>query len=315
MKLFRPTYIILSLLLLAGCNDWVYDDRSNCPPDGDNVALLFTRMLAGTDGFRTNVLTVDVVVFNGGGNFVTHKAVSQADLAAFRANRQDGKSGTFLTLEPGDYRIVCWGNAAEHSMFDNMDASHTIGQMTLLHTEWQTGVSDSDDPLYYAPHISNLANPETFNITVPDGTPVTETIDFTAAHKTVEVFVKGLAALPEVDIDPLAGAYDFTMHTLSGKPMRFVRTAGSVTFNGETFAGARFYTAHFKNENTILVNIKSAADHSTIYTVDMRQFLADNSITLDETDHDLVQIMVEFIGTDVKVTVPSWAKEPVKPNF
>lgn len=315
MKRFRHTCIILSLLL-AGCNDWIYDDRSNCPPEGDNVTLLFTRMVAGSDEFRGNVLTADVMVYDESDRFITHKAVSQADLAAFRAARKDGRSGTFLTLPEGTYRIVCWGNADAHSLFENLDATHTLDEALLLHTAWQAGRSDSDDPMYYAPRMTDIDTPEIFTVTVPRRyESITATIDFTAAHKTVEVFIKGLAALPEVEIASLAGAYDFHMHTQAGKPMCFAQTAGNVTFQGNTFAGTKFHTAHFKNENTIQVHINSAADHSTLYTVDMRQFLTDNGITLDETDHDRIQILVTFIGADVKVTVPSWANEPVKPSF
>lgn len=315
MKFFRNAYIILSLMLFTGCDDWVYDDLSKCPPGADNVTLLFSRMIAGSDEFRNNVLSVDVVVYDENGEFVMRKSVPQADLAGFSAAQAAGKSGTFLTLDPGTYRIVCWGNAGGNTIYQNLAASKTLADAALQHSCYDAGVGETYDPLYYAPGMDNIATPETFTITVPQHGTTEKTIDFTAAHNTVEVYVKGLAVLPEVEITSMSWAYDFLMRTKNDRPLCFVQNTKNITYKGDTYAGAQFHTAQFSNENTILIHIKSAADHSILYTVNMREFLADNNITLDETDHDLIQILVTFIGADVKVTVPSWVDEPVKPTF
>lgn len=320
MKLFRDACLILSILCLQGCG-LINEDMSDCL-SGAEITLLFTRMVSGTDVFHSCVQTVDVMVFDENGLFVTQKTVTQADMDQFRTARPDGKGGTRFFLSPGVYRIVCWGNAGANTVYQNLSETYSFDDAILQHVHCNSGTGVSYDPLYYAPRMENLASPEVFTITVPESGSKTEIINFTAAHDTVELFVKGFknsfgpaTDKPEVEITSMSWGYDFQMFTQNDRPFSFLQNAQDVSAGNGLVAGVQFLTAQIENDNSILINIKEPFTHETIYTVNLKKFLADNKITLDPTDHDLIRIMAEFIGPDVKVTVPKWNSSDVIPEF
>lgn len=320
MKHFRHILFALPLLLMPGCG-LIYDDLSDCPPV-ENVTLLFTRMVAGSDEFGGIVQSVDVMVFDEGGGFVMRKTIPQADLQAFRAAHPDSKSGTRLRLDPGTYRIVGWGNAAGNCSFQNLTAPHTIADALLQHIDGESGTGATCDPLYYAPRMTGTAAPEIFTITVPESGSQTGTLDFTAAHDAVEVYIKGFGSSfgpatdkPEVEITSMSWAYDFLMHPRYDRPFCFVQYAQSVVSGSQTLAGVQFLTAQLNNDNSSLIHIRDPYTHETVYSVELKKFLADNNITLDPTDYDHIQILVEFLGADVRLTVPNWSGTGVTPGF
>lgn len=320
MKLFCHTCLLLSLLLFSGCG-LINEDMSDCLPE-ENVMLLFTRMLSGSDQFQSCVQTVDVMVFDENGRFLLRKTVTQLEMEAFRSINQDGKYGTSLSLAPGKYRIVCWGNAGANSLYQNLTTSHNFSDASLHHTSFNLGVGKNYDPLYYAPSMNSTVNPEIFYLTVPEYGSQVSTINFTAAHDTVEIYIKGFSSIndpendtPEVEVTLMSIAYDFQMVTQYDQPFCFVQNAQNTTFENVTLAGVQFITAQIGNDNPIQIHIKDPFNQEIKKTVNLKDFLADNSIALDPTDHDLISIMVEFNGLDVKVTLPSWNGKDVKPIF
>lgn len=303
-----PVILFLAFLMFAGC---IKDDISECPPK-ENVIIRFRyERGTGQDLFGQHITNTGVTVFTATGNFVTECLLEQSDLTTFQ--------GVRLLLEPGDYRLVCWGNLYEQSI---MDIRATLDHSAILHTYREMGNSQTDDPLYYAPLIADISDPDAsaFLFTVPEKGVVDKTIDFTAAHKTLRIFVKGYMEqgaepvhCPQIEVTDLASAYDFRMQTYTDFPIHFTQRA--TTTSDPEIAVSVFHTALFENDNPIFINIKQALYGSTVWSVNLRQFLVDNKIVLTPGDHDQIDILVEFRKIGVTVTIPNWQETPVIPEF
>lgn len=303
-----PILLLFASAALAGC---VRDDLSDCPPAENAIIRFRYDRGTGQDVFGQYITNTGVAVFTATGDLVTNRLLEPSDLTAFQ--------GVKLSLSPGDYRLVCWGNLYERSV---VDCRATLDQSAILHTQRGTGSSDTDDPMYYAPRIADLSNPDAsaFLFTVPEKGAVDKTIDFTAAHKTLRVYVKGYkeqaatpAHCPQIEVTDLASAYDYRMRTYADLPIRFTRRASAT--DDPAVAASQFHTALFENDNPIFIHIKQASDGTTVWSVNLRQFLADNNIVLTPGDHDLIEVLVEFREVGVVVTLPNWQETPVIPEF
>ncbi len=314
MKFFHAGILAL-LMACTGCS-LINDDRDNCPPL-ENVILSFRYMsINSVDIFQQNIGSVDVFVFDQYGCFVTRKSVTQQELNNFQGIR--------FQLAPGTYRIVCWGNVTPLTDICQLTAGSTlVSNATAFHTLCTSGVAENGDPLHYAPRISNMTNPLTdaYYLTIPEQGTVDEVIDFTGAHKTIEVYVKGFVDegsqpnnLPRIELTSISQGYTFNMQTMSGT-MKYDQLARTAMTNSGAVAATTFHTPLFLNDNPILINIRRPSTGEIIYTVNLKQFLQDNNIVLTSGRHDLISIMVEFKSVGVSVTLATWGDEPVKPTF
>lgn len=296
--------ILLPLLLLfaMGCNP-IYEDMSHCPPDEEfKVTLDFRYMPDGTDAFAANVGNATVAVYDPQGNFVSQHSVSQADLDKFQ--------GAKMNLDPGTYRIVCWGNVDANSAMCDL-SQYTLAQATLMHTLCASGSAANGDRLFYGPAMDDIASPTAFNITVPQTGNVRETLYFTAAHNTIELYIKGASAMPLITIDGLSQGYDFSMRTFAAT-MDYAQTATTVTLANQTCAGAQFHVPQFTDDCDITIDI-TTPDSS--WPISLKEFLTDNSITVSPVRHDLIRIEIEYLNGNVIITVPSWTNDGVDPEF
>lgn len=291
-RLFYTIFLLLPILF-SGC---IKEELDDCPPDYNlTVTFRFTDG-NGVGVFPQYVHTVDLFLYDKGGLFLSRHTIDQTSLDQFQ--------GAKLNLMPGEYTIVCWANL---STLTTINAN----LQTLVHADMEKGISSDGDPMHYAPQTT---------LTIPTTGTVEKSIDFCCAHRTVEVFVKGFTdtpatILPQVELTQIPRGYDFSMNTLNGNNMCYAQRAVEATLPSGLIAATRFHTPHFNMEDPIQIYIKKPSNEQTLYTVNLNDFLRDNGMTLGDTPQDTIQVMIEFMETNVKVTMPLWDGNDVEPEF
>ena len=296
--------MMLFILLTVGC---IKEDWSDC----NNVTIMFRYSDAGSDPFTDYIEKVNLSVYRADGSFVGTHQIDKASLDRF--------TGIELNLDPGEYRIVCWGNVLDYTNINNHSTTPFIDGV-LKHN---TTTPENGDPLFYGPRLSNIDNPDVFKITVSSsGQMTTETIDFGPAHNIIEVSVKGFVDnvsgtttnLPIIELANLPQGYNFAMQPLTGT-MNYSRRAEAATVSGTPIGLAEFNVPQFKNDNPIMILIKNPSDNSTAYYLSLKDFLAKNGITVSPTELNTIRISIEFVDSQIKVTVSDWNTTDVQPGF
>ena len=304
MKIQRLLTVLLLITAMSGC---IREDLDDCPT-GHNVVLHFNYVYQGSNNlFGQRVENVEIIIFDMDGNFVTSFFSETSDI---------DESGAAFSLPPGTYRIVCWGNIFTHT---DVQEGSNITAARVYHTGRSQGEADNGDPLFYAPRIRNLNDPDAdiLTITVPERGSVEKLIDFTAAHKTVEVVVTGFSdngnITPQIEFTNQPSAYDFFLRTIPGQPMDYFQDS-QVETRAQNMAVATFNLPLFERDNTINIRIIRPSTGAVIHTISLKQYLIDNNITLTHGDWDFISILVVFNDLGAVISVKPWDGTNVSPG-
>lgn len=313
MKLSKLTLVFTLTLCAAGC---MKENFSDCIY-GDNAILRFSFIDSnGQDQFGAYIHTADLILFDDQGRFMMHEALSEQMLDDFR--------GVKLTVDPGTYYAVCWGNVRDNSHFSDFVPGVTPFSDCFL--EIAPSATETGDPVYYAPHKSKPAvrsgaaagsptrSPGTdydlYRIDVPEGEVVTKELRFVRAHRTVHVYAKNLASAPKVSTRQLWNRYNFFFQPQTSC-CDFTQATTAEQISGGDFYVARFHSALGKFDSNMSVEIHNNMGDRTLHTVNLLQFVTDNP----PADTDDIHIQVEFLDDlGIAVTVPSWVSRPVGPG-
>ena len=300
--LSKILFAMAAAALSAGC---INEDMSDCPPPF-NAELTFSYLGDGQDAamFSRAIDGVTLFVFDrAGGQNVLQKTIGKADLNRFQ--------GTQLYLPAGDYRIVCWGNA-----FDDTEllSGSLSGGRVHAPAYGAGGRIATNDHLYYGD----------YDITVPAAAnapeKVTGDIPFRGAHIDMNVYVKGFgqssdpATWPVVEIGNLMPQYDIQMNA--------VQPFGTTYHPVVAWDGAKktmssgFQVLRFADDNPVTVTVREPAPDNTVKAVvDLRKYMADNSLTVDNLHEAAVDMLIEFTDLGVSVTVPDWTSTGTEPDI
>lgn len=304
MKLLKTICALTAFALLGGC---IKEDMSDCPPEV-NTSLTFSYTGDTNDPamFGTMIDRVDLFVFDRqSGQHILTKTIGKTDLRAFQ--------GTELYLPEGDYRILAWGNA-----FDNTEILYSSLSTGRVHAPAYNTTPQSrittNDHLYYGD----------YNITVPatDNVPqsVTGDIPFHGAHINIEIFVKNFghanvpATYPVVEMTNLMPQYDIQKTAMQPFATTYYPFVEWDAVN--TVATSCFQVLQFADYNTISVVIREPAPDNTVKaTIDLRQYMFDNNITVNGRNEATVSLLVEFTDLGVTVTIPDWESGDMDPDI
>lgn len=312
-------WIILSVLMFSAC---IYENYENVDdyliiPANNNVNIKFSYIYNGIDLFRDKIHKVDLFVFDEKGQLVSNQQVGSLALSAF--------SGTSLYLQPGNYRIVCWGNVSNRSAYAPFDFNSSFDNILLKNTPLitrldQTLQSKNGDPLYYAPNNSVDKFSDIPILTIPQESIINDTIVFYSAHAKINIYVKGIedrnASMqnlpPLIEINEVPQEYNFEMHTTTNV-ISYLDQSAFETKSGDEIAVKSFYLPRLKNQNPIQIIIRKSSDNSVVTTLSLEKFIRDNNIDLETPEQQEVSILFEYKQTSVIVTLPSWQQGGVKP--
>lgn len=312
MKLFRTAVLILSVVLW-GC---IGEDMDNCPPD-NNLLLRFSYVIDGDNElFPQRMEKTDLFIFDGRGYFVRGETIATSGL--------DTGHSYSLSLPPGTYRIVCWGNALDKTGVGPLDGNTPFESAFIYNTTLQGGSAADCDPLYYTPGSADdyLTG---YYFTVPQTGTITRTLDFTCAHIKLQAFIEGLTdpdgqggnLPPVVEVEALETNGDFSMHPF-GATCSYAHGSASQTIEGKDMAAAYFNLPPFKDDNPLKLHIKKASDGSTVTTVILKDYMATNGLTVENVREAVIPIHISYgdsQNVDVTISLPLWGEHQVTPDL
>jgi hypothetical protein len=296
----------LLLLLLPGC---LGEDNSLCPDDSAVFRLAFTYADGqGGDLFAEHIGSVDVFIYGSDSRLVLRTHVDGASLASYR--------GTQLELPPGNYRVVCWGNAGAQTAYTGVETGDLfsgahIGPVSVK----AAGTATDGDPLFYGPGTAQGPVTAGQEITVPAGVDGSAVVNFCTAYIRLEVYIRGAGgAAPVVSFTPVPATYGFD-GTAGAQGMTYTKPSSFETIDGRKTAVAVFYAPLFAPDTDIRLLVSDPDGGATLTEIPLADYIRENGITLDGITPAVVPILLTYFSGDVAITLPDWETAPATPEL
>ena len=291
--------IALTLLLAGGLTtSCIKEDHSDCY----NVYRLALSYQGDgkTEIFQEKIDRVQMYVFDAKGTCVASERLSDEAVQA--------RVITLPPLEPGDYRIVCVGNAYETGV-EGL-SSGKMENITFADMDYITGETVSgNDPLYWSSIDYTIAPYDEYKQIE------TKTTYFASSHFDVTVDIIGVPALtkasgyPTIELVGVSPQTDFN-NKAKGQATTYVMTA---SHDGNRTLSAVNNIMRHTNQSSVYLRLADASGASLV-EVNFAEHIAKHGIDVTKQEC-IIPFEIEFSSYEVTVTVPSWYIESVTPEF
>lgn len=306
------TAAILPLLLLTGC---LKEDWSLCS-NMQNGKLLFRYQQPDGSDFKNNIRDVHVLLFDE--NYLFHR-YAYTDAAGL-----DTLVGVHMNLSPGNYYVVCWGNAD-----DNVSNSPVTEGSSMSGSYVQTQPQHGKRPIFYSPYKdivtkapASRANADyTVHRIEVKQVEFEETLYFFQAHRELNVYVIGyddpvLGPDPQFDIKVtnLPCGYDFLLRVLPDCEDKDAKTE-FVTRSGTDMQAAEMHTPYHEIADDIFIHVSAPGGVPIVAPINLAQFVADNNLPADPAQLHEINITLTYTGGTVTVTSEKWTDISTEPEI
>lgn len=305
------TALLLALTLFSGC---LRQDFSICGIP-DNCVLVFRlEDDKGKDRFEEKISSIDALVFDSRNRLVIHKRVDREML--------DESNSLRLTVEPGEYRVICWANVSSNSTLSVSGDNAYLEECYLEVVSSVTGC-----PLYYAPKKepgtrsgreaeTRTGDYSLYTVTIPPNTVTEKELWFGQAHRTVNIYTAGMDQAegfdnrqPTVQLTNIPYRYDLLLCTDSSRK-NYQRQSEPVETPQGIMSLATFRAPIADFSEDMVIHIRNTSDGNSLYTLNLKEYVENNDIP----DINNIDILVVFgINASVTVTLPPWNEQQVKP--
>ena len=289
MKYIR---FILPLFFIITAVSCIRDGEIDCDDTGTPLFFSYLGDL-NTEIFPEKINEVSMYVYDNADVLVETIILNKADL-----NRLQG---TYLNLENGDYHIVCWGNVLSKTQVE--DSLSLRSAMIAAPQYFEKELITTNDSLYFGSR----------DIRLSDNNPRPDTVYFNSSHIKMLVKLVGLDAAEEssieVEVDNLSAYANFDEQYSS------ITTSYYPTIALDQSSGnynARFNVLRFNDDNAVLIKLKYKPTGEVIYTLNLKDFMAGNNITVNGINEAFVGVAFTFNG--LGVTVSPWNEEIITPG-
>lgn len=316
MRKYYAAALIALTLLFAGC---LKQDYSDCGLENNCVLMFELRDGNGTSLFAEKIHSIDAVVFDANQCYVAHARVTKDALNQF--------PGIRFSVEPGEYRVVCWGNVSQNTSMIGITEKFNFDQCYLETVSNTTGC-----PLYYAPQKDASDRPDPivtradnfvpdynlYSITVPPGQVTTKEIEFSRAHRNVNVYLKNYDSSvesgdPTILLTNIPMRSDFFLRT--GPSRKTYSSKALRTETKEGFMKATGFNAPITPfADDMYIHVIRASDGQVQTTVNLSQYVRDNQDKIEDINEFGVLLTYGLNGA-VTITVPGWSGEPIVPEW
>lgn len=281
--------------ILLSC---IREDLSECPPP-INLELTFSYRgdMDDPSMFVHHIDQVTLMVYDENEKMVLSLDLNKNDLTT--------RQGVELCLEPGNYKIICWGNAHEHTELYQCE-SFTTG--TLHHPSLNKNERiPTNSHLYYG----------SYNVQIPNKGTVQGDIPFRSAHINVEVYVRNAttttnvsAERTQIEAHNLMPQYNMGMFPTQAYSTTYYP---ETTFNTEKeLVQALFQVFRFDDNNPVLIEVKDRSGQMSCH-VQLKRYMADNKISVNSKNEATVAVLVEFTDFGTVIRLPEWIVNEVDP--
>ena len=290
-------------IMLAGffSTSCLQEDYSSC---FRRYNLMLSYMGDGkTEIFPEKINTVEMYVFDRNSNCVAAQTLSDGEI--------ESQTAVLPALKPGDYRIICVGNAYETGV-ENLD-SRDYSKIFFAADDYLKGNAVSgNDSLYYASKDLTVIGFD------PKNAEEDVLISFASSHDDVLVEIINapdwIGKNPKVELVGVSPYTDFE-NIASGTPVDYLLQTEHDGINTTTaFANIMRHTNH----EEVYLKV-TGEDGSNVAMVNFAEHIEKYKDQIDPTLHEcLIPFRLEWdptICADVIIDLPKWMVVEVTPEF